>query len=133
MPVDMPGVAPGLRPFSPGVLGMLMRSSSADLMGGCRACRRATARVYATGESQSAFRLSRYFNALQPTWGLYDGFLLYDRGGPHALRDDFPAKLIGMGSEFFAESMPTGPEDAEHGLKIAVASANRRQSTEEAN
>jgi len=24
---------------------MLMRSSSADLMGGCRACRRATARV----------------------------------------------------------------------------------------
>ena len=60
-------------------------------------------RLVAAGESQSAFRLSRYFNAFQPALGLYDGFLLYDRGGPHALRDDLPAKLMGMGSEFFAE------------------------------
>lgn len=61
------------------------------------------ARLVAAGESQSAFRLSRYFNAIQPQLGLYDGFLLYDRGGPHALRTDVPAKLISMGSEFFAE------------------------------
>ena len=65
----------------------------------------------AAGESQSAFRLSRYFNALQPALGLYDGFLLYDRGGPHALRDDVPAKLIGMGSEFFAEYAGASPSD----------------------
>ena len=37
-------------------------------------------------------------------------------GGPHR-------------REFLTEPMPAGPEDAEHGLKIAVASADRRQST----
>jgi hypothetical protein len=68
--------------------------------------------VLAVGESQSAFRLSRYFNAIQPALGLYDGFLLYDRGGPHALRDDVPAKLISMGSEFFAEYAGTPPPDS---------------------
>lgn len=59
--------------------------------------------VLAAGESQSAFRLSRYFNSIQPLQGLYAGFLLYDRGGPHALRADVAAKLISMGSDFFAE------------------------------
>lgn len=68
--------------------------------------------LFASGESQSAFRLSRYFNALQPVLGLYDGFLLYDRGGPHALRDDIPAKLIGMGSEFFSEYAGASPQDS---------------------
>jgi Alpha/beta hydrolase domain len=67
--------------------------------------------LVAAGESQSAFRLSRYFNSFQPALGLYDGFLLYDRGGPHALRDDIPAKLIGMGSEFFAEYAGATPPD----------------------
>lgn len=67
--------------------------------------------LVAAGESQSAFRLSRYFNALQPALGLYDGFLLYDRGGPHALRQDVPAKLIAIGSEFFAEYAGTSPPD----------------------
>jgi len=67
--------------------------------------------MVAAGESQSAFRLSRYFNAFQPALGLYDGFLLYDRGGPHAMRDDLQAKLIGMGSEFFAEYAGISPPD----------------------
>lgn len=75
---------------------------------------RAVDRLVAAGESQSAFRLSRYFNALQPRWGLYDGFLLYDRGGPHALRADLPAKLIGIGSEFFAEYAGASPGDGDN-------------------
>lgn len=68
-------------------------------------------RLVATGESQSAFRLSRYYNALQPSLGLYDGFLLYDRGGPHALRDDVVAKVVAMGSEFFTEYAGASPHD----------------------
>ena len=68
--------------------------------------------LVAAGESQSAFRLSRYFNSIQPALGLYGGFLLYDRGGPQALRDDIPAKLIGVGSEFFAEYAGAPPPDS---------------------
>ena len=67
--------------------------------------------LVASGESQSAFRLSRYFNSIQPLHGLYDGFLLYDRGGPHLLRDDLKAKLIGMGTDFFAEYAGSAPPD----------------------
>lgn len=71
----------------------------------------AVAQLVAAGESQAAFRLSRYFNALQPALGLYDGFLLYDRGGPHPLRADVPAKLMGMGTEFFSEYAGASPQD----------------------
>jgi hypothetical protein len=36
--------------------------------------------VLATGESQSAFRLTTYVNAINPLVHVYDGFLLYSRG-----------------------------------------------------
>jgi Alpha/beta hydrolase domain len=72
----------------------------------------AVGHVVAGGESQSAFRLSRYFNTLQPKLGLFDGFLLYDRGGPQALRTEVPAKVISMGSEFFAEYAGAPPPDS---------------------
>jgi hypothetical protein len=38
-------------------------------------------RVIAIGESQSAFRLVTYVNAIHPITGLYDGFLIHSRGG----------------------------------------------------
>lgn len=38
-------------------------------------------RVIAIGESQSAFRLVVYVNAIQPLAGLYDGFFIHSRGG----------------------------------------------------
>lgn len=60
-------------------------------------------RLIAAGESQSAIRLSHYFNSLQPLYGLYDGFLLYDRAGLMALRHDVAAPLISIGTDFFAE------------------------------
>lgn len=41
-------------------------------------------RVIALGESQSAFRLTTYVNAVQPLVGLYDGFFIHSRGGSAA-------------------------------------------------
>lgn len=37
-------------------------------------------RVIAVGESQSAFRLTTYVDAVQPLTGLFDGFLIHSRG-----------------------------------------------------
>jgi hypothetical protein len=37
-------------------------------------------RVLAIGESQSAFRLSTYVNAVAPTAGVYNGYLIHSRG-----------------------------------------------------
>ena len=37
--------------------------------------------VIAVGESQSAFRLVTFINAVQPATGAYDGFLVHSRGG----------------------------------------------------
>lgn len=79
-------------------IAMVLRREPERLLGAPR-----LARLLAAGESQSAFRLSTYYNSIQPAQGLYDGYLLYDRGGQHPLRSDVDAKLISMGSEFFAE------------------------------
>jgi hypothetical protein len=38
-------------------------------------------RVLALGESQSAFQLTTYINAFQPTTQMFDGFFVYSRGG----------------------------------------------------
>lgn len=83
-----------------------LRSESVRLLGGG-----AVVQIIAAGESQSAFRLSRYFNSVHPLHGHFDGYLLYDRGGPHPLRSDVDAKLISMGSDFFAEYAGSPPAD----------------------
>ncbi|WP_436776661.1 alpha/beta hydrolase domain-containing protein [Yinghuangia sp. YIM S09857] len=46
-----------------------------DLLGGLGDGRR----IIANGESQSAFRLTTYVNAVQPLTGAYDGFLIHSR------------------------------------------------------
>jgi hypothetical protein len=38
-------------------------------------------RILAVGQSQSAFRLVTYFNAVNPTIDLFDGFVIHSRGG----------------------------------------------------
>lgn len=50
-------------------------------------------RILATGESQSAFRLVTYVNAIDPVAELYDGFLIHSRGGGAAplSQDPLPA------------------------------------------
>jgi Alpha/beta hydrolase domain len=41
-------------------------------------------RVIATGESQSAFRITSYVNGVHPLRGVYDGFLIHSRGATAA-------------------------------------------------
>src|SRR5262245_44929196 len=43
-------------------------------------------RVIAIGESQSAFRMVTYINAIHPTAHIYDGFLVHSRGGAFGAR-----------------------------------------------
>jgi len=89
-------------------------------------------RLIAVGESQSAFRLVTYINAVHPLAGVYDGFLVHSRGGrgarlsqspqptlevadPTLIRDDVDVPvltfetetdLVGLG--FFAARQPDG-------------------------
>jgi hypothetical protein len=51
----------------------------------------------AVGQSQSASRLTLYYNSIQPLHGLVDGFLLMVSGGP--FRTDVPAKMVRVVSE----------------------------------
>jgi hypothetical protein len=59
-------------------------------------------RIVAIGESQSAFFLTTYINAVQPTARVYDGFFVHSRGGSGAA-------LTGT---------PLGSEDVPRGLLI---------------
>jgi Alpha/beta hydrolase domain len=84
-----------------------IRREAVDLLGV-----HAVDRIIAAGESQSAFRLSRYYNSIQPLHRAYDGFLLYDRGGPMPLRADVLAKVISIGTEFMTAYLgaPSPPD-----------------------
>ena len=53
--------------------------------------------VIAVGQSQSASRLTLYYNSIQPLHQVYDGFLLQVSGGP--FRTDVAAKMIRVISE----------------------------------
>ena len=59
--------------------GRAVRASAAKILGGLR-----PHRVLAEGESQSAFRLTTYIDAVQPLAHAYDGFLVHSRGGGSA-------------------------------------------------
>jgi hypothetical protein len=59
--------------------GQAVRNSAATVLGGLR-----PRAVLAEGESQSAFRLTTYLNAVQPLAHVYDGFLVHSRGGGSA-------------------------------------------------
>ncbi len=52
------------------------RSGAVDALGGIR-----PQRIVAIGESQSAFQLTTYINAIQPTARIFDGFFVHSRGG----------------------------------------------------
>ena len=55
-------------------------------------------RVIAVGESQSAFRLVTYVNAIHPLVGVFDGFLIHSRGGSGAALSQVPQPAIGAPS-----------------------------------
>jgi len=50
--------------------------SGAAMLGG-----KPAKRVIAIGESQSAFRMTTYVNAIHPLAGVFDGYLIHSRGG----------------------------------------------------
>jgi hypothetical protein len=68
--------------------------------------------VLALGESQSAGRLSSYYNSIQPLHDIYDGFLTYDRA--RELRTDTGVKSISVATEFGARSAPLPPDSDSH-------------------
>jgi len=78
----------------------LRRHEGADPLRGL-----AVRRLIAAGESQSATRLTIYYNAIQPLHDVFDGFLYYDAPGP--LRPDSRVPAVSMESEFGA-SLPIG-------------------------
>jgi hypothetical protein len=51
-------------------------------------------RVVAVGESQSAYRLVSYLNAVAPTARVYDGYLVHSRGGAGAMLSQEPLAEI---------------------------------------
>ena len=51
-------------------------------------------RIIATGESQSAFRLTTYVNAIDPLVRLFDGFLIHSRGGSSAALSQDPQPRV---------------------------------------
>jgi hypothetical protein len=53
--------------------------------------------LIAVGASQSASRLTPYYNSIQPLHKVYDGFLLHVGGGP--FRTDISAKLLRINTE----------------------------------
>jgi quercetin dioxygenase-like cupin family protein len=62
--------------------------------------RLAIKRLIAAGESQSALRLTAYYNSIQPLHNLYHGFIYYDAAGD--LRGDAKVPAISVGTEFGA-------------------------------
>ncbi|MGC1424541.1 MAG: alpha/beta hydrolase domain-containing protein, partial [Terracidiphilus sp.] len=56
--------------------------------------------LIAVGESQSALRLTAYYNSIQPIHNLYQGSVYYDAAG--SLRSDTKVPAISVGTEFGA-------------------------------
>jgi acetyl esterase/lipase len=77
---------------------LLRGSQSSALLG-----RRKPQRIIAVGESQSAFYLTTYVNAVDPLTKLYDGFLIHSRSGVAAPLDG--ASLIGAPIEILQKSV----------------------------
>jgi hypothetical protein len=66
-----------------------VRADARTIFGGLR-----PSAVLAEGESQSAFRLTTYINAIQPLMREYDGFLVHSRGGGSAPLSQSPQAAI---------------------------------------
>jgi hypothetical protein len=67
------------------LVGVLAREPGATLLGGLTA-----ERVLAAGESQSAFRMVTYIDAIQPIEHVYDGFMVHSRFGTGAAISQAP-------------------------------------------
>jgi hypothetical protein len=64
------------------------------------------ARMIAVGESQSAFRLTTYVNAIHPTIDLFDGFLIHSRGSSASALSQAPqAEVAAPNPAFIREDL----------------------------
>jgi Alpha/beta hydrolase domain len=70
-------------------VGAAVRTHSAELLGDL-----APKRVFAIGESQSAFRLSTYVNAIAPIANVFDAYLLHSRGSAGAALAQEPLTAV---------------------------------------
>jgi len=68
----------------------------ADPLGGLK-----LERLFAIGESQSAFRLVTYINAIHPVAQVYDAFLVHSRGDGGTALSEAPQPAIGVPSPAF--------------------------------
>ncbi|MFK7975857.1 MAG: alpha/beta hydrolase domain-containing protein [Halioglobus sp.] len=66
-------------------------------------------RMLAVGESQSAFRLVTYINAIHPMIELFDGFLVHSRGGSAAALTQEPLATVDMPDPAFIRTDGTIP------------------------
>ncbi|MEY4761371.1 MAG: hypothetical protein RLZZ200_1227 [Pseudomonadota bacterium] len=105
--------------------GSTVRDPASPLLGGLP-----VKHVIAAGQSQSSFRLSYYINSIQPLHRVYDGFLLYDRGGPFPLRTDIPAKIVSVGTEFMTDFIGGPGPDTENQRWWEIAGASHNSLAE---
>lgn len=99
---------------------VLRKPAGIDPLGGLSA-----ARIFAVGQSQSAFRLTSYLNSINPLYPkVFDGFVAYDRLGN--LRSDLTAKVISVATEITAPPLAQRTPDipSVHVWEIAGASHN---------
>ncbi len=84
-------------------VGAVLRArGGVDVLGGLR-----PKHIIATGESQSAFRLSTYINSVDPLDHEYDGFLLLSTLGMH-IRTDIARPVIKISTEFDVQDSEAG-------------------------
>ncbi|HJQ83138.1 MAG TPA: alpha/beta hydrolase domain-containing protein, partial [Candidatus Binatia bacterium] len=106
----------------------LRRPTGIDVLGGLR-----VERVIAAGESQSAFRLVTYINAIQPLVGLYDGFLVHSRGTSGAPLSEAPEPAIAPPSPTFIRTdlaVPVLTFETETDLSFLLYASDRQPDTD---
>ncbi len=80
--------------------GKAIRAAGSEILGGLK-----PKRVLALGESQSAFRLTTYIDAIQPfSPGIYDAYFVYSRGGDGADLSQSPQATITAPTPTFIRS-----------------------------
>jgi len=85
--------------------GVAVRRDAGELLGGLT-----PKHVLAAGESQSAFRMTTYIDAIEPiSKGVYDGYFVYSRGNGGAALSQDPLPTIAAPSPTFVRSDLTVP------------------------
>jgi Alpha/beta hydrolase domain len=108
-------------------VGRAVRNQSATMLAGLAKPKR----VIAIGESQSAFRLVTYINAIQPVAHAYDGFLVHSRWDDGAALSQYPQRSVETPSPSRIRSdsnVPTLVFETETDLRVSSLRARQRES-----